>query len=337
MGNHPLLKVEDLVVDFSSENGPVTAVEGVSFELQSGQMLGLVGESGCGKSVTSLSVMQLLPRPAGRIRSGKILFDSEQGRLDLARLSPLEMSGVRGKEISMIFQEPMTALNPVKTVGSQLAECFELHFSTMTGSEIRSKSVELLERVKIAAPEERFSEYPHQLSGGMRQRVMIAMALACGPKLLIADEPTTALDVTVQAQILDLIKEIQKDLEMAVIFITHDLAVVSEICDSVVVMYAGKVIETCEKREIFESPRHPYTKGLMGSIPRLDSKRKTLLPTILGAVPSLSEMPKGCRFSDRCSEAKDVCGSEVPTVSLSANHSVSCHLFVEQKYGKTTP
>ncbi len=295
-----LLEVRDLVTAFDTEQGRLRAVDGVTFEVEEGKTLGIVGESGCGKSVTALSIMQLLPRPMGHIDGGSILFKAR----DLVVASADVMHDVRGDEIGMIFQEPMTALNPVQRIGRQVSEVFLLH-KEMDKTEAWASSIDVLEKVGIPSPEIRMSEYPHQLSGGMRQRVMIGMALACKPDLLIADEPTTALDVTVQAQILKLIADLQKEMGMSVILITHDLGVIAETCDEVVVMYAGRVVERAPVLELFGNPLHAYTRGLLQSIPRLDRERKTRLPTIEGNVPSLEEMPEGCRFSTRAPEAHD--------------------------------
>jgi oligopeptide/dipeptide ABC transporter ATP-binding protein len=291
----PLLEVRDLRVGFQTEQGLLTAVDDVDFTLESGKMMGLVGESGCGKSVTARALMRLLEQPSGRVLKGEVLLE---GR-DVLTL-PLEaMRNIRGKEIAMIFQEPMTALNPVHRVGRQIVENILLH-QEIGGNAALKRAVELMEWVGIPAPDERINDYPHQLSGGMRQRVMIAMALSCNPKILIADEPTTALDVTVQAQILDLIKRLQKDTGMAVILITHDLGVVAETCDEVAVMYAGRIVERGPVATVFRSPRHPYTKGLMGCLPKLDHPPKTMLPIIPGMVPGLRDLPEGCRFAARC-------------------------------------
>jgi oligopeptide/dipeptide ABC transporter ATP-binding protein len=291
----PLLKVRDLRVGFQTEQGLLTAVDDVAFTLESGKMMGLVGESGCGKSVTARTLMRLLEQPSGRVLKGEVLLE---GR-DVLTL-PLEaMRRIRGKEIAMIFQEPMTALNPVHRIGRQIVENILLHQEIGANAALK-RAVELMERVGIPAPDERINDYPHQLSGGMRQRVMIAMALSCNPKILIADEPTTALDVTVQAQILDLIKRLQKDTGMAVILITHDLGVVAETCDDVAVMYAGRIVERGPVETVFRSPQHPYTKGLMGCLPRLDHPPKTMLPIIPGMVPGLRDLPEGCRFAARC-------------------------------------
>ncbi len=330
----PLLKVDQLVTSFKVEAGVLRAVDKVSFSINRGETVGLVGESGCGKSVTSLSILRLIASPPGLIESGKILFDGQ----DLAQLSEEEMRKLRGNRISMIFQEPMTSLNPVFTIGDQIGEVFRIHQKS-SRAEARKKAIEMLHLVKIPAPEARVDEYPHQLSGGMRQRIMIAMALACRPQLLIADEPTTALDVTIQAQILDLIESLQKELNMAVLLITHDLGVVAEVCDKVVVMYAGKVVEQGTVHQLFTNPQHPYTQGLLRSIPKLGHKSE-YLPTIEGTVPSLGNLPQGCRFQTRCSQVFDRCRTvepplvPVPTGSgptrdlddLGLGHASACYL-----------
>jgi len=319
-----ILEVKDLVASFDTEAGRIRAVDRVSFKVGKGRTLGIVGESGCGKSVTALSIMRLLPNPAGKIEQGEIWFDGK----DIAALPSEEMQKIRGRKISMIFQEPMTALNPVHQIGRQIGEVFHLHYSGMNDMEIMKESKNLLNRTGISDPEKRMKEYPHQISGGMRQRVMIAMALACRPDILIADEPTTALDVTTQAQILDLVRELQQDTDMSVIFITHDLGVIAETCDDVVVMYAGKVVEHAPILELFESPKHPYTKGLLASIPKLETKRKSRLPIIEGRVPSLDEFPKGCRFSNRCPYVMNICETESPPmIDIDGNHSASCYLL----------
>jgi peptide/nickel transport system ATP-binding protein len=290
----PLLTLQGLRVGFDTETGPVVAVDGIDLDVAPGRTLGLVGESGCGKSVTAFSIMRLLPQPHGKILGGRILFD---GR-DLATLPLKEMAGLRGDEISMIFQEPMTALNPVQPVGRQLAEAVELH-KQLSQAEVRQRCLDMLDRVRIPSPEVRLREYPHQLSGGMRQRVMIAMALINQPKLLIADEPTTALDVTVQAQILQLIDDLRRDIGMAVLLITHDLGVIAETCDEVAVMYAGRLVERAPVRDLFARPRHAYTRGLLESLPRLDSTPKTRLPAIPGQVAAITDFVEGCRFAQR--------------------------------------
>jgi oligopeptide/dipeptide ABC transporter ATP-binding protein len=289
-----LLKVKELSVSFSTDEGEVEALDAVNFEVKHGQTLGLVGESGCGKSVTALSVMRLLPRPIGKITGGSIHF----GGMDLLKLSPDEIRQIRGNEIGMIFQEPMNALNPVRTIGDQISESFLLH-QNITPKEAWGKSIDMLEDVGIPAPENRVFEYPHQLSGGMRQRIVIAIALACKPKLVIADEPTTALDVTVQSQILDLLQSMKEKLGSSVLLITHDLGVIAETCDEVCVMYAGRVVERASTTDLFANPVHAYTRGLLSSIPRLDGVPKTELSTIDGMVPSLSELNIGCRFAPR--------------------------------------
>jgi oligopeptide/dipeptide ABC transporter ATP-binding protein len=274
--------------------------------------------------------MRLLPNPSGKIEQGEIRFEGK----DIAKLPPEEMQKIRGRKISMIFQEPMTALNPVHQIGKQIGEVFRLHYRGMNDAEIIKESINLLDKIGMPDPKKRIHEYPHQISGGMRQRVMIAMALACRPDILIADEPTTALDVTIQAQILDLIHALQQDTNMSVIFITHDLGVIAEICDDVVVMYAGKVVENAPVLALFESPKHPYTKGLLASIPKLETKRKSRLSVIEGRVPSLDELPKGCRFSNRCPYVMDICKAESPPlIDIDGKHSASCYLLanVERK------
>ncbi len=290
----PLLEVTDLITAFDTDGGLLRAVDHVSFDVKRGRTLGIVGESGCGKSVTAMSIIRLLPQPMGKVLRGSVMF---KGR-DLLKASDAEMRKVRGGEIGVIFQEPMTALNPVQRIGKQLSECFLLH-TKMSRKEAWEASIEMLRLVRIPAPEQRIGDYPHQLSGGMRQRVVIAMALACKPDLVIADEPTTALDVTVQAQILDLMKQLQKDMGMSVILITHDLGVIAETCDDVVVMYAGRVVERAPVAELFERPLHAYTRGLLASMPKLDTPRKSVLPTIPGMVAGLADLVPGCRFCQR--------------------------------------
>jgi oligopeptide/dipeptide ABC transporter ATP-binding protein len=289
-----LLEVRDLVTAFDTDAGQVTAVDGVSFTVEKGKTLGIVGESGCGKSVTALSIIRLLPQPMGKLLGGRILFNGK----DLAKVSHEEMHKVRGGQVGMIFQEPLTALNPVHRIGRQISEVFLLHMD-ISKKEAWDRSIEILQKVGIPSPEVRATEYPHQLSGGMRQRVVIAMALACKPSLVIADEPTTALDVTIQAQILDLMKSLQAEMGMSIIMITHDLGVIAETCDDVVVMYAGRVAEKGSVTDIFNRPGHLYTKGLLDSIPRLDNVPKTRLQTIRGYVPGLLELPVGARFAPR--------------------------------------
>ena len=305
--NAPLLEVTDLRTYFHTDAGTAKAVDGVSFEVRKGEVLGIVGESGCGKSVTSLSVMQLIPRPPGEILEGSsIRFKGDE----LVGAGERRLRDLRGNDIAMIFQEPMTSLNPVFPVGDQISEALRLHRS-MNKREARERSIEMLRLVGIPNPAERADDYPHQLSGGQRQRVMIAMALACEPELLIADEPTTALDVTIQAQILDLLAELRNRLGMAVILITHDLGVVAEVCDRVVVMYAGQVVEHGTVEQIFAEPRHPYTEGLLQAVPRL-GRRKEKLAVIPGTVPSPVHWPVGCRFHDRCPYGWDKCVKDAP-------------------------
>ncbi|MCX6117667.1 MAG: ABC transporter ATP-binding protein [Proteobacteria bacterium] len=303
-----VLKVEDLSVTFATESGAIRAVDHLSFEVKRGQTLGIVGESGCGKSVTCLAIMRLLPQPFGTISSGRILMKD----MDIAALPKAKLPSIRGKKIAMIFQEPMTALNPVETVESQIKEVFQLHFPEMNAEAQNAEAIDLLKRVGINAPEQRLKSYPHQLSGGMRQRVMIAMALACKPDVLIADEPTTALDVTIQAQILELLRDLQVSSGMSIIFITHDLGVVAEMCDQVLVMYGGRPVEYGSVEDIFGSTSHPYTRGLLNSLPRLDALPKSVLKTIPGMVPPLNQMPQGCRFQTRCSHKTEICSSEGP-------------------------
>ena len=314
-----LLRIEGLRTVFRTHGGEIAAVDGVDLSVPRGRTLGIVGESGCGKSVLSLSVMRLVAHP-GRIAAGRVMLD---GR-DLVGLSSAEMREVRGSQVAMIFQEPMTSLNPVHTVGFQITEAMRAHDTRASAAELRERAVEALNRVRIPSPERRFDEYPHQLSGGMRQRVMIAMALACKPKLLIADEPTTALDVTVQAQILDLLRELQEETGMSIILITHDLGVVAEMADEVAVMYAGRVVERASAGAVFADPMHPYTLGLLGSVPRLDEERETLL-AIDGSVPPPFALPKGCRFHPRCPFATAECKSSQPPLrEVVSGHSAAC-------------
>ncbi len=290
-----LLSIQNLSTHFSTEQGLARAVQEVSFDIPRGQTVALVGESGCGKSVTALSILRLVPQPPGRIVSGRILLEDR----DLLSLSESQMRRIRGNEIAMIFQEPMTSLNPVFTIGSQIVEAIRLH-QKKTARQARQAAVEMLGKVGIADPQQRFDEYPHQLSGGMRQRVMIAMALSCMPKLLIADEPTTALDVTIQAQILDLLRHLRQQQKMSILLITHDLGVVAENADSVVVMYASRVVESAPVEPLFARPLHPYTRGLLRSLPRLNERRKRL-EVIPGTVPNPVDFPSGCKFHPRCS------------------------------------
>ncbi|HXV26199.1 MAG TPA: ABC transporter ATP-binding protein [Alphaproteobacteria bacterium] len=316
-----LLSVENLTVGFKTESsGDVLVVEGVSFSVAAGEMVGLVGESGCGKSVTAMSILKLLPMPPAFIAGGRVLFEGN----DMVGFEEEAMRRVRGDRIAMIFQEPMTSLNPTFTIGYQLDEVLTEH-RPVSSRVARTHSIELLRKVGVGAAETRCSQYPHQLSGGLRQRVMIAMALACEPRLLIADEPTTALDVTIQAQILDLLKRLQAEFGMAVLLITHDLGVVAECCSRVMVMYAGRVVETGPARRLFRTPRHPYTAGLLASMPRL-SKGKDRLATISGMVPSPSARGRGCAFADRCPRVLPRCREEMPSLSPteSADQCAAC-------------
>lgn len=316
-----LLRVEGLVTAFDTEAGQVRAVDGVSFSVRKGRTLGLVGESGCGKTVTALSIIRLLPLPAAQILAGEIWFEGE----NLANAPIERLHQVRGNRIGMIFQEPMTALNPVHRVGRQIVETLKLHRG-MDDRQALAAAVAMLKRVGIPNPEIRVNEYPHQLSGGMRQRVMIAMALICNPGLVIADEPTTALDVTIQAQILDLLQDMQRQSGTSIIMITHDLGVIAETCDDVVVMYAGRVAEMGSVEQVFGEPQHPYTRGLLSSIPRLSTPRKSRLATIDGMVPALTDMPRGCRFNNRCPHADAQCSDVSPDLRDSgAEHLVACH------------
>ena len=313
-----LLEVKDLKTHFFTSDGVVKAVDGVSYDLEEGETLGLVGESGCGKSVSALSVMRLIPDPPGRIVDGEILLDGE----DILKVQMDDMREIRGAKIAMVFQEPMTSLNPVLTVERQLTETLQLHMG-MGKLESQRESVNLLTRVGIPDPEERIKQYPHQFSGGMRQRVMIAMALSCNPRLIIADEPTTALDVTIQAQILDLMKSLTTEFGVALIIITHNLGVVARYADRVNIMYAGKVIERGNAREIYSNPRHPYTVGLLRSVPRLDLPRRAKLDPIEGQPPDLINLPPGCSFRDRCRWAIDKCATDSPELMESSEGHLS--------------
>lgn len=316
-----VLEIKGLKTYFFTDEGVVRSVDGMELSVREGETVGLVGESGSGKSVTSLSVMGLLPKPQGRVVEGAILFEGE----DLVKFSETQMREIRGNQISMIFQEPMTSLNPVFTIGDQLAEVLRIHKS-MGKKESRQRAVELLQEVGIPRAEQIVNEYPHNLSGGMRQRVMIAMAMACNPKLLIADEPTTALDVTIQAQILDLMRKLKLENNMSILLITHDLGVVAETCDRVVVMYGGKVVEEADVETIFNAPKHPYTMGLLESIPSMD-KEVEWLASIPGNVPIPSEMPSGCKFAPRCSKATERCKETEPELrQIGYGHKVRCFL-----------
>jgi oligopeptide transport system ATP-binding protein len=318
-GSEPVLKVNNLVTRFYTPEGVVHAVNGVDFELGEGETLAVVGESGCGKSVTMLSVMQLVARPPGKIESGEAWFQSK----NLLKMNNDEIRNVRGSQIAMIFQDPMTSLNPVLTIEKQLTEPLLLHMG-MNRKQARDRAIELLQMVGIPEAEKRLPDYPHQFSGGMRQRVMIAMALSCNPQVLIADEPTTALDVTIQAQIVDLVKRLRDDLGMAIIWITHDLGVVARIAQRVLVMYAGFIIEQAPVNELYAEPSHPYTIGLIGSLPRMDSDDHQRLVAIRGAPPLLFQDPVGCPFSVRCDYSFDRCRQNPPLIPVSPTHSVAC-------------
>jgi len=314
-----LLEVRGLQTHFASERGVVRAVDGVDLRLERGRTLGIVGESGCGKSVTALSIMGLVPQPPGRIVGGEVRFEGE----DLLKAPAQRLRDLRGHQLSMIFQEPMTSLNPAFQAGDQIAEVILRHKKVNAG-EAKDQAVQMLRKVRIPSPEARAREYPHRLSGGMRQRVMIAMALACNPKLLIADEPTTALDVTIQAQILELMRALREELGTAIILITHDLGVIAELADDVIVMYAGKVVERCAVPRLFAEPQHPYTIGLLGSIPRLDLEQERL-SAIEGFVPDAAAMPEGCRFHPRCPFSIEKCRQEEPALAeIAPNHFAAC-------------
>jgi oligopeptide/dipeptide ABC transporter ATP-binding protein len=320
-----LIELRDLKTYFYTEDGVVKAVDGVSFSIERQKTLGVVGESGCGKSVTALSIMGLIPMPPGKILEGSIIYHRNGQEIELTKLDPKgkEYRSIRGNEIAMIFQEPMTSLNPVYTIGNQIMEAIMLH-QKVGKREARARAIEMLRAVGIPSPEQRVDEYPHQLSGGMRQRAMIAMALSCNPHLLIADEPTTALDVTIQAQILDLIRKLQREFHMALMMITHNLGVIAEMADDVVIMYMGKVVEEAPVRQIYRTPTHPYTIGLMESIPALTRKKERLKP-IKGMVPDPYNLPKGCPFEPRCPEAMEICREQMPPLrEIRPQHRVAC-------------
>ena len=320
----PELEIQNLTVSFSTTKGKLIAVNGISFHLNPGETLALVGESGCGKTVSALSILRLLPEPPAEILSGKIIFDGQ----DLLSLRAKVLQDLRGHSISMIFQDPMTSLNPVLTVGEQIAETLLRH-TAMNRREALQKSADLLSRVELPSPKEKLQYYPHQLSGGMRQRVMIAMALACAPRVLIADEPTTALDVLIQAQILELLENLKKETGMSILIITHDLGVVAEIAQRVLVMYAGEIVESGPAKALLKNPFHPYTKGLITSIPKLGTKKRpgARLEEIPGNVPSLDQRPSGCPFHPRCSWAMEICKTQNPQLRMiEAQRQVSCHL-----------
>lgn len=327
MSEKALLEVKDLKTYFYTEEGVTPAVDGLSFTLQDGGTLAIVGESGCGKSVTSLSILRIFPSPPGKIVGGDILYKGES----LLKKSEKEMRKIRGNEISMIFQEPLTSLNPVFTVGQQICETLKMH-QGLNKKQAREKGIEMLKKVGIPTPEKVIDDYPHQLSGGMRQRVMIAMALACEPDILIADEPTTALDVTIQAQILELMKDLQKKLGMAIIMITHDLGVIADMCDEIIVMYAGRICERGTVDEIFYNPKHEYTKGLLRSIPKLDSRNQRLIP-IAGSPVDLTSMPAGCAFASRCDCAMKICLTDLPEeLPINEDHRAACWMNVKHVY-----
>jgi peptide/nickel transport system ATP-binding protein len=316
----PLLEVNNLSISFDTDEGTLEAIDNISFSIQAGETVGLVGESGCGKSVTAHSIMRLLPQPMGRISQGSVKLNGTE----LSTLALEELESIRGSDISMVFQEPMTALNPVQTIGKQISESLILHLNLSIPKALKA-SIDILQRVGVPSPEIRVREYPHQLSGGMLQRVVIAIALACKPSLLIADEPTTALDATIQAQILGLIRDLQDEMKMAVLLITHDLGIIAETCDRVVVMYAGRIVESGTVTQIFDSPAHPYTQGLLNSIPRLATPSKSRLPIIAGQVPSIRDYPAACRFENRCSHRLAKCAESAPgSEPISKSHQVSC-------------
>lgn len=321
-----LLEINELAVTFNTQEGTIHAVNGVSFTLDEGEILGIVGESGCGKTVTMLSMLRLIPIPPGKIVSGNVNFAGN----DLTKASDEELRKVRGREIGMIFQDPMTSLNPVMTIGKQVAEPLEEHLD-ISKEEVQNQVIELLSLVGIADPKERLEDYPHQFSGGMRQRVGIATALACSPKLLIADEPTTALDVTIQAQIVELVKSLREQLGMAIIWITHDLGVVAGLVERVIVLYAGYIVEEAPVNDIYANPQHPYTIGLLNALPRMDQKRSDRLENIEGRPPDLLQEPTYCPFAPRCKFVKDICWTKNPTLrSVGDNHSISCWVDIKE-------
>ncbi|KPI50506.1 peptide ABC transporter ATPase [Clostridioides difficile] len=323
--NKTLIEIKDLKVYFHTDKGIVKSVNGVSFNINEGETIGIVGESGCGKSVTAMSLMKLLP--TSKIEGGEIIF---QGK-DILKMNENELMGIRGNEISMIFQEPMTSLNPAFTVGNQIIEGIMLH-QDLSKEEAKKKVIDMIKLVEIPRAEEIYNSYPHELSGGMRQRIMIAMALSCNPKLLIADEPTTALDVTIQAQVLDIMKNIKEKLNTSIMMITHDLGVIAEMCDKVIVMYAGKIIEVAEVVELFKNPKHPYTIGLLKSKPTLGENKEKRLYSIPGQVPNPIGIPDSCYFSDRCEKVCDKCRTQIPPLTeLNNGHSVACWLYKKEE------
>ena len=325
----PLLEVKNLKIYFDTEEGVVRAVDGVTFSIGPEKTLGVVGESGCGKSVTAKAVMGLVKSPPGRVEGGEILFHRDGRTIDMAKLNPKgeEMRRIRGNEIAMIFQEPMTSLNPVYTIGNQIMEAIILH-QGLSKKEAKKKATEVLASVGIPSPEQRIDEYPHQLSGGMRQRAMIAMALSCHPSLLIADEPTTALDVTIQAQVQDLMNDLRTDFKTAIMFITHDLGVIAHMADDVIIMYLGRIVESAPVGELFDNPKHPYTIGLLNSIPSFTVSRAKRLVPIEGVVPDSVGAPRGCGFEPRCPQAKEICKEQIPELkAITPQHLAACWLY----------
>ena len=324
-----LIEVKNLKTYFHTDFGVARAVDGANFSIEAEKTLGVVGESGCGKSVTALTIMGLLQMPPAKIESGEILYNRNGKIFDLAKLDPKgpEMRSIRGNEIAMVFQEPMTSLNPVFTIGNQIQETIMLH-QKLSRKDSRDKAIEMLRNTGIPSPKQRINEYPHQLSGGMRQRAMIAMALCCNPSILIADEPTTALDVTIQAQVLSQMKDLSSQIKTAILFITHDLGVIAKMADDVIVMYLGKIVEKSSVNNIFYNPKHPYTKGLLNSIPILSNTKKRRLEPIEGVVPDLYEIPNGCCFRNRCPQKMKICQNEIPPLKLiGQDHQVACWLF----------
>ena len=325
----PLIEIRGLKTYFYTEDGVGRAVDGVDFTIEPEKTLGVVGESGCGKSVTALSIMGLIQTPPGKIEAGEILYQRNGNVMDLTKLDPQgdEMRSIRGNEIAMIFQEPMTSLNPVYTIGNQIMEAIRLH-QHLRKKEARNKAIEMLHAAGMPSPEQHIDQYPHQLSGGMRQRAMIAMALSCNPSLLIADEPTTALDVTIEAQVLDLMNDLRTEFKAAILFITHDLGVIASMADDVVIMYLGKIVESAAVRNIFHDPKHPYTQGLMNSIPSLATTKKERLIPIKGVVPNPLEAPQGCGFGPRCPHAMEICKTQIPPLKeVAPSHLAACWLF----------
>ncbi|MBD0381907.1 ABC transporter ATP-binding protein [Paenibacillus sedimenti] len=331
LSDQPLLSIQDLKIRIQMDNGVMNAVDGVDFEIKKGKTLGLVGESGCGKSLTSRAIIRINPKECEA--SGKIIYNSDSGNLDLLSLDPRgkKIRSIRGQKISMIFQEPMTAFSPMYTIGNQIMESILIH-RTKDKKEAKKIALEMLSKVGISDEEKRFNQYPHEFSGGMRQRAMISMALSCNPELLIADEPTTALDVTIQAQVMELMKGLQKEFGMAILLVTHDLGIIAEMCDEVAVMYLGKIVEQSTVGEIFKNPKHPYTKGLLKSMPRLGADRNTRLDSIDGTVPMATNMPPMCGFYDRCKDRiEGVCNKQVvPKTRISDNHLVRCFLYKDE-------